>query len=76
MEMNPQELASSLFTLFNYWVTLVGSISIILKGLEKLAGLTKSKKDDIRIAKLRKAVDIILATLHELALSPKNKKDL
>jgi len=75
---DPNELASIGVDFLAWWTMTIGAFSILLKILEKLAKLTKSKRDDIKVAKLRKVFDFLESFSHGMALSPnkEDKKDL
>lgn len=67
---NSQSYVDIFVSFMTWWIYLVGSASMILKGLEQIARITKTKDDDIALAKARKVVDFLSKLTHSLAMSP------
>jgi hypothetical protein len=51
----------------------VGGASMIVLGLEKIAGVTPSTKDDEYVGKAKKVLGKVSEILSRLALNPKDK---
>jgi hypothetical protein len=52
-------------------LAIVGGASLILKGLEMIAGITPSTKDDIYVSKAKKYVGYAAAFLEKISLGLK-----
>ena len=51
-------------------VAVVGSASLIVAALEKIAGITPSTKDDYYVGKAKKFLGKVTAVLDKIALNP------
>jgi|TARA_R110000772_G_scaffold43692_3_gene100693 hypothetical protein len=52
-------------------LAIVGGVSAILKGLEVIAGITASTKDDLYVSKAIRYVGVLASILDKIALNPK-----
>ena len=52
---------------------IVGGASMIVLGLEKLAGITATTKDDYFVGKVKQYLSWAVVLLEKLALNPKSK---
>jgi len=61
----------------NEWIMIalavVGGASLIVQGLEKIAGVTPSTKDDEWVGKTKRTLGKVSEVLSRLALNPKDK---
>lgn len=55
----------------NYLAILVAGASSIVFGLEKIAGITPSTKDDYYVGKAKRALGWLSEILSKIALNPK-----
>jgi hypothetical protein len=54
-----------------YALAVVGGASLIVAGLEKIADVTPSTKDDLYVGKAKRAIGYVAAILDKLAVNPK-----
>jgi hypothetical protein len=66
----PEVLSSAI----EYLLIIVGAASLIVAGLEKIADLTPTDKDNIAIGKAKRFLARVIAILDRLAVNPDKTK--